>query len=702
MKFKITYDNNHNRIRFKCGTYAFDKSLESAIYELVISNDFVTMAEVHFENGGILVQYKNGFRKEVIKLISNINPKKLIPVQSSTEYQIKEIDNNFKNNLTKLVLGRFICNAILPTPIQCIRTVIRSFKYIFNAIKYLSDFKLNVDVLDGVSITACLLQKNYKTAGTVMFLLSISELLEDYTKKRTKAVLTDSLAIKTENVWLVTGDTDVLIPMSELKVNDNIRIRTGSVIPVDGVITDGEAYIDEKSMTGEPLAVMKSKGNTVFAGTIVDEGSIVVKVRELSSNTKISKIIELIDNSENLKAGVQSRAENLADRIVPFSFLGFGLTLLLTRNVTKAVSMLMVDYSCAIKLSTPIAVISAIKEASDYDITVKGGKYLEEFAQADTIVFDKTGTLTNAQPKLERVIAFKDYSEDDVLKISACLEEHFPHSVARAIVEGAKIRGITHEEEHAEVNYIVAHGISTTLHGQRAIIGSKHFIVDDEHITITDEQQSKIDELSGACSVIYLGIGDELAGALCISDPPRYNAKDTIEHLKQLGFDNVVMLTGDSSKTAKIIAEQLGILEYHAQVLPEDKHFYVEQLKSGNHHVVMVGDGINDAPALATANVSVAMSDASDIAKETADITLRNSNISELITMRILSTKLMERIQNNYHFIIGFNSTLLALGFFGILSPSVSALLHNASTMLICVKNMKPLLKNNDTDNSLK
>lgn len=696
MKFQITYDKP-KRIRFKCGSFAFDKSLENSIYELFISKDFVTSVDVHHQNGGILVQYKDGFRKDVINIVEKLNPKKLEIVQT-TEYQIKEIDNNFKNDLSKLVINRILLKALLPTPLVRIKTIFNSLEYISKGLKSLAKCKLNVDVLDGASISACLLQKNYKTAGTIMFLLSISGLLEDYTKARTRAVLTDSLAIKTEKVWLVTGQTDVLIPISELKVGDCIRVRTGSVIPVDGEIVNGEASIDEKSMTGEPLAVMKSTHATVFAGTVIEEGSIVIKVRELSSNTKISKIIELIDNSENLKASVQSKAETLADNIVPFSFLAFGLTWLITRNVTKAVSILMVDYSCAIKLSTPIAVISAIKEASDYDITVKGGKYLEEFSVADTIVFDKTGTLTNAEPKLEKVIPFGKYSEEEVLKISACLEEHFPHSVARAIVEGAKVRNINHEEEHAEVNYIVAHGISTTLHGQKAIIGSRHFVVEDEHITISNEQQQKIDNLSEACSVIYLAIGDRLAGALCISDPPRLDAKDTISDLKLLGFDRVVMLTGDSSKTAEVISKQLGISEYHAQILPEDKHFYVEKLKEDNHHVVMVGDGINDAPALAVANVSVAMSDASDIAKETADITLRGSNLAELIRMRNLSVKLMQRIKTNYRFIVGFNSTLLALGFFGLISPSTSALLHNASTMMICVKSMTPLL---NKDNNL-
>ena len=545
--------------------------------------------------------------------------------------------------------------------------------------------------LDGASISACLIQKNYNTAGTVMFLLSVSGLLEDYTRARTRAALTDSLAIKADQVWLAGKDADTLIPMSQLQVDDCIRVRTGSVIPVDGQITEGEAYINEASMTGEPLAVMKSTGASVFAGTVVEEGSVVIKVRKLSSDTKISKIIELIDNSENLKAGVQSKAERLADSIVPYSFLGFALTLLFTRNVTKAVSVLMVDYSCAIKLSTPIAVISAIKEAADDDVTVKGGKYLEEYALADSIVFDKTGTLTNAEPVLEKVIALGDYSEAETLKIAACLEEHFPHSVARAIVKGAADRYIDHAEEHAEVQYIVAHGISTTLHGKRAIIGSRHFVCEDEGIEITDEQQAEIDEKSGACSVVYLAVGDKLTGALCISDPPRPEAEEAVRKLKEAGITNIVMLTGDSAKAAEITAQKLGISDFRAQVLPEDKHRYVEQLKEQGHRVIMVGDGINDAPALAAANVSVAMSDASDIAKETADITVRGADLTQLAAIRQLSEKLMHRINSNYRFILLFNSALLLSGAFGLLQPSASALLHNASTMAICAKSMTPL-----------
>ena len=591
-----------------------------------------------------------------------------------------------------LTAKHFAFKMFLPSCFRVPITIFRSLKYIKKALKSLLDCKVNVDVLDGASITSCLLQRNFKTAGTVMFLLSVSGLLEDYTHARTKAVLTDSLAIKTDKVWLVTKDGDVLIPIDDLSIGDNIRVQTGKVIPIDGTVVSGDANVNESSMTGEPLPAHKQEGNSVFAGTVVEEGSLVIKVRELASNTKISKIIDLINDSENLKAGVQSHAERLADRIVPFSFLGFFAVLAFTRNITKAVSLLMVDYSCAIKLSTPIAVISAIKEAADNKITIKGGKYLEAFANADTIVFDKTGTLTNAEPTLEKVISFSEYSEDDILRIAACLEEHFPHSVANAVVIAAAQRGLSHIEEHTQVNYIVAHGISTTLHGKRAVIGSKHFVVEDENVEITQEQQEKINEKSGACSVLYLSVGGELIGVLCISDPPRKEAKKAIELLKSHGIKNVVMLTGDSFKAAKATAEMLGITEYKYQVLPEQKHGYVERLKSDGNKVIMVVDGINDTPALAAADVSVAMSDASDIARETADITITNSDITELVRIRILSELLMRRINKNYRFIIGFNSALMLSGLIGIITPSLSALLHNASTMLICAKSMSPLI----------
>ena len=693
MRYRIVSDYP-GRIRMRFGGYAFDKSLESCIQKVTEANPFILSAEVHYANGGLLICYKKDRRHDVISFIESLDFRTLTPLPEDTA--TNEIDNNFKKGLTKLVAVHYAKKLLLPAPLRAALAVYNGAKYILKGVSVLAEGKLTVEVLDATSITACLAQRNFKTASTIMLMLSVSSLLEEYTHARTKAVLTSSLAVKADTVWLANGDEDVLIPISKLSVGDKIRVRTGSVIPVDGEITEGEAYINESSMTGEPLAVMKSVNATVFAGTVVEEGSIVVSVRAISSDTKIQKIIELIDSSENLKAGIQSRAERLADGIVPFSFLGFGLTLLFTRNITRAVSLLMVDYSCAIKLSAPIAVISALREAADHSITVKGGKYLEAFASADTIVFDKTGTLTNAEPVLERVIPFEGRSEEEVLKIAACIEEHFPHSMARAIVKGAEERGVVHAEEHAEVNYIVAHGIATTLHGKRAVIGSRHFVCEDEGVEITDEQQAKIDEFSGASSLIYLAVGEQLAGVLCINDPPRAEAARAVSLIKKCGIENVVMLTGDSRYAAEKIARQLGITEVHTQVLPEEKHSHIERLKAQGHKVIMVGDGINDAPALAAADASVAMSDASDIAKETADITLRGVELTELAALRVLSERLMNRINSNYRFILAFNTSLLVLGFIGVITPSMSALLHNGSTIAICAKSMTPLLKSDD------
>ncbi len=693
MRYRIISDNP-GRIRVRFGTYAFDKPLEGSIRKLAEGRSFVLSAEVHSANGGLLICYRKGSRREVISFIDSLDFRAIAPMPEDDA--TKEIDNNFKSGLMKLVVTHYAKKFLLPAPLCAALTIWNGAKYILKGLSTLSEGKLTVEVLDAASITACLAQRNFKTASTIMLMLSVSSLLEDYTHARTKAVLTSSLAVKADKVWLANGSEDVLIPIDDLKIGDRIRVRTGSVIPVDGEITDGEAYINEASMTGEPLAVMKSRDDTVFAGTVVEEGSVVVRVRAVSSDTKIQKIIELIDSSENLKAGIQSRAERLADSIVPFSFLGFGLTLLFTRNITRAVSLLMVDYSCAIKLSAPIVVISALREAADQSITVKGGKYLEAFAAADTIVFDKTGTLTNAEPVLDKVIPFGSYTEEEVLRTAACIEEHFPHSMARAIVKGAEKRGVVHAEEHAEVNYIVAHGIATTLRGERAVIGSRHFVCDDEGVTITSEQQAKIDETAGASSVIFLAVGGSLAGVLCIIDPPRPEAARAVALMKKCGIENVVMLTGDSSSAAEKIAQQLGITEVHAQVLPEDKHSHIEALKKQGRCVIMVGDGINDAPALAAADVSVAMSDASDIAKETADITIRDAELTELAVLRMLSERLMERINSNYRFILTFNTALLALGFFGVITPSMSALLHNGSTIAICVKSMTPLLRGDD------
>ena len=663
MKSRIVYDKP-GRIRFRAGAYAFEQVHESRIHKACVSEPYVQKAVVHSENGGILLEYEDGYREQVIDFVRNLNVANLPESEPETEYQLKELDTRFKNRLAFMIARRYLSKLLIPAPIRTVHLIYRGLKFVAKGLNCLGEGKLSVEVLDGAAIGASILQRNYESAGTIMFLLNVSSLLEDYTKARTRTALTASLAVKVDRVWVVREGVDVQVRMQDVQVGDLVRVRSGSMIPVDGTVAEGDAFVNEATMTGESQAVHKTVGKSVFA---------------------------LIDRSEDLKASIQSRAERLADGIVPFSFLGFGLTLLFTRNITKAVSILMVDYSCAIKLSTPISVISALREAADRNMTVKGGKYLEEFALADTIVFDKTGTLTKAEPKLERVIPFGDRNEEEVLRIAACIEEHFPHSMARAIVHGAAERGIDHEEEHADVKYIVAHGIATTLDGERAVIGSKHFVVEDEKIAVGEAEQKKIDELAGAASVIYLAIGGNLAGVLCISDPPRDEAAEAIRMLRERGIKHVAMITGDSQKAAERTAQLLGIDTFFAQVLPEDKHRYVEKMKAEGHRVIMVGDGINDAPALAAANVSVAMSDASDIARETADVTLRSEDLRDLAELRTLSVQLMERIQANYRFIVAFNTSLLAAGFFGLLAPSTSALLHNLSTMGICAKSMTAL-----------
>ena len=689
MKFKIVYDKP-GRIRFRCGEYAFEREKETAVFLILKNCDFVNDAEVHSANGSILVYYAEGHRDDVVSVVRNIKKEDLTE-ETSGEFQIKQIDSDFSDRIILTVLRRFVTRAILPDPVRRIITFIKGIGYVCKGIAALFNSGMTVEVLDGASIGTCLIQKNYSTAGTIMFLLNLSSIMEEYTHARTKAVLRESLIVNTDEVWLVQGDTDVKITMAELKTDDVVRIRAGSMMYADGEVVDGEAYINEATMTGESLPVHKKKGSSVFAGTLVEEGSVAVRVRNLSSDSRINRIVALIDESENLKAGVQSRAERLADSVVPFSFIAFGLVYLFTGNVTKAVSVLMVDYSCAIKLSAPIAVISAIKEAADRGITVKGGKYLEEFAAADTIVFDKTGTLTNAKPELAEVIAFRPYNKTEVLRIAACLEEHYPHSVARAIVNGAAERNLIHEEEHAEVEYIVAHGVATQYRGKRAIIGSRHFVEEDEHVEFSAAQVKAIEKASDKGSLIYLAIGGKLAGILVINDPPRENAAEVVKNLKNAGIERIVMLTGDSRRIAEHIAETLEITDVIAEVLPEEKFAEIEKLKAEGHRVIMVGDGINDAPALAAANVSVAMNDASEIAQETADITIRHSDLNELVTVRRLSEKLMKRISDSYHFIIAFNTALLAGGIFGFLAPATSAFLHNSSTLLICMKSMTAL-----------
>ena len=688
MKYQIIYDQP-GRLRLRSGMYAFTEQQGYSLAALLRQNPAVLSVEVTWRNCGILIYYKEGCREEILQLVSSICQKDLIEIEPQEEDQSAKLDTDFQMNLVKTAGYHFARKLFLPALLNNGWILYRSAQYIARGIKELWNHRLNVEVLDAASILASLAQRDCKTASSVMFLLNISSLLEEYTHKRTHNALARSLSINVDQVWRVDGDTDTLVPMADIHVNDWIRVRSGNLIPVDGRVIDGEAMINEASMTGESLAVAKRADSSVYAGTVLEEGSLVIQVTALSDESRIAQIMDMIDHSEALKAGVQSQAEHLADAIVPYSFIGAIGVFAITRNLTKALSVLMVDYSCAIKLSTPIAVISAMKEASDHGILIKGGKYFEIFSEADTIVFDKTGTITESCPKLDKVIPFGKYTRDEVLRISACLEEHFPHSVARAIVKQAEVEGLVHEELHAEVEYVVAHGISSKIGDKKCLIGSYHFIAEDEHIRVTQKQRMEIEAAAQGRSVIYLTIGKSLAGVLLIYDPPRPEAKAVIQDLYKEGIKRIYMLTGDSENAARAVAEEIGVTDYQAQVLPEDKANIIGSLRSDKTKLIMVGDGINDSPALAAADVSVAMQDASDLAREVADITLLHNNLEDIVFLRRLSNAMLQRIKGNYRFIVTFNTGLLVSGLAGLISPAVSAYLHNLSTMMIGASSMR-------------
>lgn len=688
MRYKIVYDKP-GRLRVRCGSDVFEKTQEIPLCAVLSGLPYVYSAKASHINGSILVYYNEDFRSEILGEISKISVKTLAKGEISP---LDVLDAEFKRDFAKIIKRRILARLFLPSFLSFPLALYRAVPFVKSGLKSLSEGKINVSVLDAVSISASLLSGSPSTATSVMTLLNISSLLEGYTRKKAKTALSDSLSLNIDTVWKVENETAVKIPLKNVVLGDVVRVLQGSMIPVDGTVEKGEAGVNESAMTGEAMPCHKTKGMSVYAGTVVEEGEIDIKVTSLADNSRISKVVELIENSENLKSGVQTKAEKFADSLVPFSLLTCAATYLFTGNVTKALSVLMVDYSCAIKLSTPICVISAMREATEYDITVKGGRFLENYAHADTVVFDKTGTLTVSCPNLAKVIAYEGYTEDEILRTAACLEEHFPHSAAKAIVHAAEEKKLEHKEEHAEVEYIVAHGISSILHGERALIGSAHFIFDDEKIEIDEERTAEIKKLGESYSMVYLAIGGKLCGILCIEDPLRKDADKVIAKLKDMGLNRVIMLTGDGESTASNVCGQVGIDKFCARVLPEDKLNIVNSLKEGGHKVVMVGDGINDSPALAAADVSVAMKDASDIAREVADITLVSSDLERLCVLRSLSESLFKRIYGNYKFISAFNSALILLGIFGVITPVSSALLHNISTMGVCAYSMKPLL----------
>ena len=692
MRYTIAYDRP-GRLRVRFGPDAFTREQGYGIAALLLGCPGIISAETCAVNGSVLVLYRDGGRAAALSALDGLRRASLPTGTPQTADQLREVDDHFLRRVAGLTARHFLKKWFLPMPLRCLLTLCDAARYWREGLNSLKEGRLDVAVLDAASIAGAILQREWSTAGSVMYLLRLSGLLEDYTRKRTQTSLRQSLAIHVDTVWRVDADgREEQIPMGSLALGERIRIRAGALIPVDGVVTGGDAMVNEASMTGESLPVHKREGSAVYAGTVLEEGNLVVQTTALAGESRIQQIVGLIENSEALKAGAQSKAERLADAIVPFSFAGALAVGLLTRNLTRALSVLMVDYSCAIKLSTPIAIISAMREASAHRIMVKGGKYLEAFAEADTIVFDKTGTLTAACPQVEGVLDFTGRGEDELLRCAACMEEHFPHSMARAVTRAAQERGLNHEERHAEVEYVVAHGVATTLEGERALIGSRHFIFEDEGATCTPEQEARIEAAANGRSVLYLAIGGKLAGALFISDPPRPEAALAIAALRKLGIKRVIMLTGDQETAARAVCAKLGIDEFRAQVLPADKAALVEGYKAGGHKLIMVGDGVNDSPALAAADVSVAMKDASDLAREVADITLLSSDLRELAALRRLSQRMLRRIEHNYRAILAINTSLLGLGVAGVLPPTTTALLHNASTMAISAASMRPYL----------
>lgn len=688
MKFEIVYDSP-GRLRLRCGQNAFSMEQEEGLVQILSAQEEIHCVQANSINGSILILYENAGRDTALKIVQNLS-RSAIPMGEIGA--AAKVNREFRKKAFKILGKRLFVKLFLPLPCRRCMALLRAVSYFLKGVKCLAKGKLGVDVLDAVSILASMLSGSFETASSVMLLLDLSTLLEKYTRKSATTALSDSLAIHIDTVWKVSGPTVEKVSLKDVAVGDVIRVQSGSVIPVDGGVISGECMVNEAAMTGEAIPVKKEIDSSVYAGTVIEEGNVDILVKTRPDKSRIHKIIQLIDTSEALKAGIQSRAEQFADRIVPFSFLAFLGVAAFTGNWTKAAAVLMVDYSCAIKLSTPICIITAMRDAANHQIMVKGGKYLENFEIADTIVFDKTGTLTSACPTVANIIPFEGYSRDEILKISACLEEHFPHSIARAVVKCAQEKNLQHREEHAKVEYVVAHGIASWLHGHRVLIGSAHFIFEDEAVELTQEKQQIIAQIPKQYSLLYLAMGKRLIGVLCIEDPVREEAVDVIKNLRKRGITSIFMLTGDGQSAAEAVRKKLGITKYYAKMLPEEKSKVIQQWKENGHKVIMVGDGINDSPALAAADVSVAMKDSSDIAREVADITLLSSSLEGLVWLRDLGSALFCRMHWNYRFILLFNSALLLCGASGILSPSVSALLHNLSTMGICASSMRPFL----------
>lgn len=646
-----------------------------------------------YERTGDLIIYYSFDRSELIEILANFSFENDEVKNIEIVGTARLVQREYEEKLIMTITLRYFRKIFYPLPLRIALAYIKSIKYILKALKSLAKGQLNVSVLDAVAIAVSLIRGDFETASSVMFLLKIGEILEEWTHKKSVSDLANTMSLGIEKVWLKNkNDEEVLVSTNKVNVGDKIVLRTSNMIPLDGEVIDGGVTVNQSAITGESVAVNKTVGSRVYAGTVVESGECIIKVTQVNGQGKYDRIVKMIEDSEKLKSSLESKASNLADRLVPFSLFGTIFTYAITRNVTKALSILMVDYSCALKLTMPVAVLSAINECSNYNATVKGGKYLEALSKANVIVFDKTGTLTNAHPKVADIITFGNNDKAEMLRLAACLEEHFPHSVANAVVNEAKARGLDHEEQHSKVEYIVAHGISSLVGDEKVVIGSYHFVFEDENCTVPQDEQDKFDTIPNEYSQLYMAINRTLVAVICIEDPIKDNVKQTLDDLRANGIDKIVMMTGDSERTAKAVAEKLGIDEYHAEVMPEDKAMFIEKMQTDGNSVIMVGDGINDSPALSKADVGIAISSGAAIAREIADITVSSDDLNSLVTLKEISNLLMARIRSNYRSIMSFNTALIVLGVVGIIPPTTSAFLHNASTLAFTLKSMTKLM----------
>lgn len=693
MKFTIKHESR-GRMRVHMEQYRMTYEQADTLLYVIHNHRNVTFVKVYDRTADAVIEYV-GEREQIIELLRHFHYESANVPQTVIKTSGRELNNSYQEKLIGSVVWHYSKKLLLPWPIRTALTIGRSVKYIGMGLKCLLQRKIEVPVLDATAITVSLITKDFSTASSIMFLLGIGELLEEWTHKKSVDDLARSMSLNVSKVWLRTPENqEILVESSKIEKGDKVVVHMGNVIPFDGEVLDGDAMVNQASLTGESVPVQRTVGNTVFAGTVVEEGEITIRVKEVEGNNRFDQIVTMIEESEKLKSELEGKAEHYADKLVPWTLGATGLTYLLTRNVTKAMSILMVDFCCALKLAMPISVLSAIREASLYNVTVKGGKFLEAVAEADTIVFDKTGTLTKAHPTVVDVVNFNDeYSSDDMLRVAACLEEHFPHSMAKAVVDAASKRELSHEEMHTKVEYIVAHGIATSINGKRTVIGSYHFVFEDEKCVVPAGKELLFESLPLYYSHLYLAIEGKLSAVICIEDPLRDEAAAVVTSLKKAGISKVVMMTGDSERTASVIAKKVGVDEYYAEVLPEDKAAFVEKEKAKGRKVIMIGDGINDSPALSAANVGIAISDGAEIAREIADITVGSDDLYQIVTLKYISNALMKRIRSNYRKIVGFNSGLIALGVAGVLPPTTTALLHNGSTILISVNSMKNLLE---------